>query len=211
MVLMQKVSFVIPCYRSAKTLPGVVREIQDTMAALTEYSYEIIMVNDASPDETFEVIEQLVNENDNMIGVNLAKNFGQHAALMAGFRQISGDILVCLDDDGQTPANEVGKLLEAIQNGDDVVYASYESKHHSAFRNFGSYINDLMTRVMLGKPKNLHVTSYFAARRFIVDEMLHYENAYPYVIGLVLRTTKRISNVPVTHRDRKEGTSGYTM
>ena len=211
MVLMQKVSFVIPCYRSAKTLPGVVREIQDTMAALTEYSYEIIMVNDASPDETFEVIEQLVNENDNMIGVNLAKNFGQHAALMAGFRQISGDILVCLDDDGQTPANEVGKLLEAIQNGDDVVYASYESKHHSAFRNFGSYINDLMTRVMLGKPKNLHVTSYFAARRFIVDEMLHYENAYPYVIGLVLRTTKRISNVPVTHRARKEGTSGYTI
>ena len=211
MVLMQKVSFVIPCYRSAKTLPGVVREIQDTMATLAEYSYEIIMVNDASPDETFEVIEQLVNENDNMIGVNLAKNFGQHAALMAGFRQISGDILVCLDDDGQTPANEVGKLLEAIQNGDDVVYASYESKHHSAFRNFGSYINDLMTRAMLGKPKNLRVTSYFAARRFIVDEMLHYENAYPYVIGLVLRTTKRISNVPVTHRDRKEGTSGYTI
>ena len=91
---MQKVSFVIPCYRSAKTLPGVVCEIQDTMAALTEYSYEVIMVNDASPDETFEVIGQLVNENDNMIGVNLAKNFGQHAALMAGFRQISGDILV---------------------------------------------------------------------------------------------------------------------
>ena len=102
MAHMQKVSFVIPCYRSARTLPGVVREIQDTMAALTEYSYEIIMVNDASPDETFEVIKQLVNENDNMIGVNLAKNFGQHAALMAGFGQISGDILVCLDDDGQT-------------------------------------------------------------------------------------------------------------
>lgn len=208
---MQKVSFVIPCYRSAKTLPGVVREIQDTMATLTEYSYEIIMVNDASPDDTFTVIEQLVNENDNMVGVNLAKNFGQHAALMAGFRQISGDILVCLDDDGQTPANEVDKLLAAIQKGDDVVYASYESKHHSAFRNFGSFINDLMTRVMLGKPKNLRVTSYFAAKRFIVDEMLHYENAYPYVIGLVLRTTKRISNVPVTHRDREEGTSGYTI
>ena len=208
---MQKVSFVIPCYRSAKTLPGVVREIQETMATLTEYSYEIVMVNDASPDDTFAVIEQLVNDNDNMVGVNLAKNFGQHAALMAGFRQISGDILVCLDDDGQTPANEVDKLLAALQKGDDVVYASYESKHHSAFRNFGSFINDLMTRVMLGKPKNLRVTSYFAAKRFIVDEMLHYENAYPYVIGLVLRTTKRISNVPVTHRDREEGTSGYTL
>lgn len=208
---MQKVSFVIPCYRSAKTLPSVVNEINETMAKIAEYTYEIIMVNDCSPDDTFSVIEKIVSEHDNMIGVNLAKNFGQHAALMAGFRQMSGDILVCLDDDGQTPANEVGKLLDAIAKGDDVVYASYEQKHHSAFRNFGSYINDLMTRVMLGKPKNLHVTSYFAARRFIVDEMLRYENAYPYVIGLVLRSTKRISNVPVTHRDREEGTSGYTI
>lgn len=208
---MQKVSFVIPCYRSAKTLPAVIAEIKETMAGMDHYLYEVVMVNDCSPDDTFEVIEKIVAENDNMIGVNLAKNFGQHAALMAGFRQMSGDILVCLDDDGQTPANEVGKLLDAIEKGDDVVYASYEQKHHSAFRNFGSYINDVMTRIMLGKPKNLHVTSYFAARRFIVDEMLRYENAYPYVIGLVLRSTKKISNVPVTHRDREEGRSGYTI
>ena len=119
--------------------------------------------------------------------------------------------MVCLDDDGQTPANEVGKLLVGLAQGHDVVYASYGNKKHSAFRNFGTWMNDIMTRVMLGKPKDLHVTSYFAAKRYIVDSMLQYENSYPYVIGLVLRATKNIINVPVEHRSREVGTSGYNM
>ena len=208
---MKKVSFVIPCYRSALTIGNVVKEIQDTMNAMGGYSHEIILVNDCSPDDTFDVIRKLCEENTNICGVNLAKNFGQHAALMAGFHQVTGDILVCLDDDGQTPANEVGKLLEEIEAGQDVVYASYDHKMHSVFRNFGSWVNEKMLQFLLGKPKELYVSSYFAARRFIVDEMLRYENAYPYVIGLVLRTTKRICNVPVSHREREIGTSGYTL
>ena len=208
---MKKVSFVIPCYRSALTIGNVVKEIQDTMNILNAYTYEIILVNDCSPDDTFDVIEKLCEEYSNICGVNLARNFGQHAALMAGFHQVTGDILVCLDDDGQTPADEVGKLLTEIENGQDVVYASYANKKHSMFRNFGSCVNEKMLQFLLGKPKELFVSSYFAARRFIVDEMLKYENAYPYVIGLVLRTTKRISNVPVQHREREIGASGYTL
>lgn len=105
----------------------------------------------------------------------------------------------------------MGKLLEGIEKGADVVYAKYAHKHHSGFRNWGSHVNELMTRVMLGKPKDLFVSSYFAARRFVVDEMIKYEYPYPYVIGLVLRTTKNIVNVEVNHRDRMEGTSGYTL
>ncbi len=206
-----KVSFVIPCYRSSQTLPGVVAEIKEAMAALTGYEYELILVNDCSPDETFETIRDIAAENVNVIGVNLAKNFGQHAALMAGFHEVSGDIIVCLDDDGQTPACEVGKLLEKIQEGSDVVYARYSNKKHSLFRNFGSRVNDWMTRVMLGKPKELFISSYFAARRFVVDNMLRYEHSYPYVIGLVLRATKNITNVDVVHREREVGASGYTM
>lgn len=208
---MKKVSFVIPCYRSALTIGKVVKEIQDTMQSLTQYTYEIILVNDCSPDDTFAVIASLCKENENICGVDLAKNFGQHGALMAGFHQVTGDILVCLDDDGQTPADEVDKLLAEIENGQDVVYASYGHKKHSLFRNFGSWMNEKMAQFLLGKPKELIVSSYFAARRFIVDEMLRYENAYPYVIGLVLRSTKRIVNVPVQHREREIGTSGYTL
>lgn len=205
------VSFVIPCYRSEQTIGGVVEEINQTMETLPQYRYEIILVNDASPDNTFETIRRLCCKQNNICGINLAKNFGQHAALMAGFHSVQGDIVVCLDDDGQTPANEVGKLLAQLENGYDVVYARYEHKQHSGFRNFGSKVNEYMTRVMLGKPKELYISSYFAAKRFVVEEMLRYQNSYPYVIGLVLRTTKNITNVTVTHRERQIGTSGYTL
>ncbi len=208
---MKLISFVIPCYRSEKTLPGVISEIKNTMAGMPQYAYEIVLVNDCSPDNTFGTIAALCKENDMITGINLAKNFGQHSALMAGFHYVKGDIVVCLDDDGQTPADEVGKLLNGIEEGADVVYAKYPQKHHSGFRNFGSRINELMTRIMLNKPKELQVSSYFAARKFVVDEMLRYEYSYPYVIGLVLRTTKNIINVEVNHRDREEGASGYTL
>ena len=208
---MKMISFVIPCYRSGETLPGVVKEIRDTMGKLNGYAYEIVLVNDCSPDDTFEVIKKLCGENNNITGISLAKNFGQHGALMAGFHYAKGDITICLDDDGQTPAEEAGKLIEAIEKGADVVYARYVHKHHSGFRNFGSHVNEVMTRIMLGKPKDLYVSSYFAARRFVVEEIIRYEHAYPYVIGLVLRTTKNIVNVEVKHRDRWAGTSGYNL
>lgn len=206
-----KVSYIIPCYRSEKTIKIVVNEIQKKMKELEQYTYEIILVNDCSPDNTFGVIRQLCLEDKNIIGIDHAKNFGQHAALMAGFHFATGDVVVCLDDDGQTPANEVDKLLVKIEEGYDVVYAEYEHKQHSAFRNFGSKVNKKMTEIMLGKPKELYISSYFAAKKFIIDEILKYKNAYPYVIGLVLRTTKNICNVKVNHRDRMEGTSGYSL
>ena len=206
-----KVSFVIPCYRSEHTLAKVVTEIEDTMATLNKYEYELVLVNDCSPDGTANVIKSLCEEKPYVHGLSFAKNFGQHAALMAGFRAATGDIVVCLDDDGQTPANEVGKLLDKIEEGFDAVYARYAHKKHSGFRNFGSKVNDLMTRVMLGKPKELFVSSYFAVRRFIVEDMIRYEYSYPYVIGLVLRSTKNITNVDVEHREREIGSSGYTL
>lgn len=208
---MKKVSFVIPCYRSANTIGVVVDEIRDTMPTLPEYDYEIILVNDCSPDNTLEVISALALSDRRITAVDLAKNFGQHAALMSGISHSTGDFVVCLDDDGQTPADEVGKLLEKIEAGYDVVYASYDHKQHSGFRNFGSRVNAWMTEIMLGKPKELSLTSYFAAKRFIADEMLRYENCFPYVMGLVLRSTKNICNVPVNHRSREQGQSGYTL
>ncbi len=208
---MMKVSFVIPCYRSEHTVGAVAAEIEETMAALPQYDWELVLVNDCSPDGTFSVIRALAEREPRIIAVDLARNFGQHAALMCGMRHSSGDVVICLDDDGQTPADEAGKLLEKIEEGNDVVYASYEKKKESGFRRFGSNVNRRMTEIMLSKPKELELTSYFAARRFIVDEMLRYEHCYPYVMGLVLRSTRRICNVPVQHRARETGISGYTL
>ena len=208
---MPLVSFIIPCYRSEKTIRPVVEEIDRAMAALPRYGYELVLVNDCSPDGTYAVLFDMARAREDLIAVDLAKNFGQHAALMSGLRHSQGDICVCLDDDGQTPADEVGKLLEKIEAGYDVVYASYESRKESGFRRFGSDLNAKMTEIMLGKPRELSLTSYFAARRFIVDEMLRYENCFPYVMGLVLRSTKNICNVSVKHRPREQGSSGYSL
>lgn len=209
----KKITYVIPCYRSEKTIGAVVDEIKTTMATMPEYSFDIILINDGSPDNTWETIKEIAKMpgNDNVLGINFAKNFGQHAALMAGLNKSTGDYVICLDDDGQTPADEAGKLIKALEEGADVAYARYGHKQHNLFRNFGTFMNESMASVMLGKPKELFVSSYFAARRFVVDEMVKYESSYPYVIGLVLRTTKNIVNVDVNHRKREIGQSGYSF
>ena len=146
---MKKVSFVIPCYRSEHTLPHVVKEIREKMQELTQYEYDIFLVNDASPDNTMGTIRDLCDKYDNIKGIGFARNFGQHAALMAGLRHSDGDYVVCLDDDGQTPADEVDKLLGKLEEGFDAVYASYEHKQHSAFRNMGSKVNELMNNLVV--------------------------------------------------------------
>ncbi len=208
---MIKVSFVIPCYCSEQTLPHVVAEIEEKMRTMKECEYNIILVNDCSPDNTMGVIRGLCAGNPKIRGIGFAQNFGQHSALMAGLRCSDGEYVVCLDDDGQTPADEVDKLLGKLEEGYDAVYAQYDHKQHSAFRNLGSKMNERMTRMMLGKPSELYISSYFAVKRFVVEDMIRYENSYPYVIGLVLRATKHIANVPVNHRERESGASGYNL
>lgn len=208
---MSRLSFVIPCYGSETTIEIVVHELINTLKQRPEYDYEIILVNDCSPDQVWERIRALVLTNPKIIGINLAKNFGQHSALMAGYRKCTGDLIISLDDDGQTPACELFTLVDKIREGWDVVYASYEHKMHNGFRNFGTWMNEKMTESLLEKPKDLRVTSYFIMQRFIMDEILRYQNAYPYIEGLIFRATKRITNVPVTHKSRMVGQSGYTF
>lgn len=206
-----KYSFVIPCYNSSKTIESVVIEIRNKMIELKEESYEIILVNDYSPDNTKEVIFNLSDKYNNIISINFSKNFGQHAALLAGYSKAKGEYVVSLDDDGQTPANQVDRLISKLNEGFDVVFANYKHKHHSTFRNFGSKVNDFMAEKLINKPKGLYLSSYFIARRYVIDELLNYNSAFPYVSGLLLRTTANVVNVDVDHRDRNIGNSGYTF
>lgn len=208
---MRKISFVIPCYRSKDTIESVVVEIKETIQLNELYEYEIILVNDSSPDNVMEVLHELAKKNKQIKVVNLSKNFGQHSAIMSGFSFVTGDIIICLDDDGQTPANEMFKLIDELDQGYDIVYANYESKEHSVFRNFGTYVNNKMAEVLIKKPKNINMTSYFATRRFVVDEVVKYQNAFPYIGGLLFRVSNRISKVTVKHRKRLIGESGYSF
>lgn len=205
-----KISFVIPCYGSEKTLRFVVDEIKSVVKGKGD-DYEVVLVNDCSPDNVFSVIQKLCKADKNIKGICLAKNFGQHAALMAGYAQCTGSIIVSADDDGQTPIDEVYSLINKLNEGYDVVYGTYEIKRHSRFRNFGSRINEIMMECLMNKPKEIHMTSFFVAKKFVISECLSYKCAYPYVLGLVLRTTKSIANVTVKHRSRTEGTSGYSL
>lgn len=207
---MNKISFVIPCYNSSKTIESVVNEIVTTVTKRDD-EYEIILVNDCSTDDVWNVIKKLRKDNRRIKGICFAKNFGQHSALMAGYNKASGDIVVSLDDDGQTPADEVYSLIDKLNEGYDVVYASYDHKQHSSARNLGTKLNNMMCEKLLGKPKGLTITSYFVAKRFVIDEIKKYSNSYAYVPGLVLRTTNSIASVPVNHRAREEGKSGYSF
>ena len=208
---MQKISFVIPCYNSAQTVGNVVRDIVDTVLARREFQYEIILVNDNPPDDTWRVIREMCRNNPHIHGVCFTKNFGQHAALMAGYRKVTGDIVVSLDDDGQTPPQEMFKLIDALNEKTDLVYAKYIQKKRSLFRNFGSKVNDWMVQWLLDKPKELYLASYYAAKRFIIDEMVKCENPFPYIDGLALRSTSEYINVDIVHKERAAGNSGYSI
>lgn len=206
----QMLSFVIPCYNSKTTISKVVNEIKQTVEN-SSFDFEIILVNDSSPDNTIEVLYELSRNDKRIKIIDLSKNFSQHNALMAGYANSKGDIVISLDDDFQTPANEVFRLIDKLSEGYDVVFAKYEDKRHNAIRNLGSKINDLMARVLINKPKKLYLSSYFVAKRFVINKMLEYKNSYPYISGLVLRTTNKIANVLVNHRDRENGKSNYSF
>jgi undecaprenyl-phosphate 4-deoxy-4-formamido-L-arabinose transferase len=206
-----KLSFVIPCYRSENTIETVVQEIRETVATRPGTDYEIVLVNDCSPDNVWQVIKKLANEDNHIKGICLAKNFGQHSALMAGYGQATGDYIISLDDDGQTPASESFKLVDKLEEGYDVVYGYYKHSRQHLFRRFGSWVNKKMAETIIGQPKTLQTTSFFIMRKFIVDEIVRYSHPFAYIGGLVFRATKNLGNVQVNHRRRLEGESGYTI
>lgn len=206
-----KLSFVIPCYRSENTIETVVQEIRETVATRPGTDYEIVLVNDCSPDGVWQVIKKLASEDNHIKGICLAKNFGQHSALMAGYGQASGDYIISLDDDGQTPASESFKLVDKLEEGYDVVYGYYKHSRQHLFRRFGTWVNKKMAEAIIGQPKTLRTTSFFIMRKFIVDEIVRYPNPFAYISGLVFRATKNLGNVEVQHRRRLEGESGYTI
>lgn len=210
----ETISFVIPCYNSTNTVGAVVDEIHTVMRTdLGCYDYEIILVNDGSPDgTTFDAIREIVSRDDHVKGINLARNFGQPSAVMAGLNKTVGDYVVCGDDDGQTPFLELPALMEKIEEGYDVVEARYAVREkRSLFRRIGTGLNEGMATWLIAKPKGLELTTYWVVRRYVADEMIAYRNPYPYLGGLMLRTTQNACNVDVSHRERLSGKSGYNL
>lgn len=204
-------SFVIPCYKSEHTVGHVVSELKTRVKELQIKQYEIVLVNDCSPDNVWEIIQNLCKDDDHIRGISLARNFGQHAALLAGYSFAKGDIIVSLDDDGQAPVDELNLLINKMNEGYDVVYAYFDEVKQNIFRRIGSSINLKMTQWILGFPKWFKGSSFFLVKKFVVDEMIKYDNPYPYMGGLVYRTTHNIACVLTHHRERECGRSGYNF
>ena len=207
----KKFSFVIPCYQSENSIEMVLDEIEEVMRQNPELSYEVIAINDNSPDHVYQVLKKRGKADNRIKILDLSKNCGKHSALMAGYHYVDGDIIVNIDDDGQCPLDKLWELIEPLKQGYDISIAKYKKKKQSALKNFGSFINAKMAQYLLHKPPKLQLSNFSAMKRFVCMEILKYQNPYPYIDGLFLRTTDKIANVSMEERNRESGVSGYTF
>jgi undecaprenyl-phosphate 4-deoxy-4-formamido-L-arabinose transferase len=203
-------SFVIPLYRSADTIAGVVHEIEQLQI---DGGHEIILVHDGSDDATSHTCRALVRAARIPITlIEHARNYGEHNAVLTGWRHTRGAHIVNLDDDGQNPPTEAVRLWQhAVDARLDVVFGHYGEKQHSAWRNLGSWLTNRMTNWALDKPHGFYLSSFRCVSAFVAREVAEYCGPYPYIDGLLLQVTQRIGSVNVHHEPRRSGTSTYTF
>ena len=203
-------SFVIPLYHSAEAIGAVVREIE---ALKIEGGHEIVLVHDGSGAATSAAARELVkNARVPITLIEHARNFGEHNAVLTGWRHARGAHLVNLDDDGQNPPAEAVRLWQhACALGLDVVFGHYEEKKHSAWRNFGSRFTNRMTDWALDKPHGFYLSSFRCVSAFAARQVVSYAGPFPYIDGLLLQVTQRIGSITVRHEARTAGASTYTL
>lgn len=205
------ISVVIPCYYSEKTIRKVVELVMAEFEKNEGYECEFVLVNDGSTDGTWTEIEALGAEYENVCGVNLMRNFGQHNALMAAMHYAKGDCVLGMDDDMQTHPSQIFKLVHKMEEGYDVVYGVYPQRKNSWKKNLTSKINEVTSRMMLNRPKDIVSSNFWMITRAVQKEVVKYDSFNPYIDGIFYRVTHRIGNVPVEHFKREVGTSGYTL
>lgn len=207
----KKISFIIPCYGSEKTVGPVIDEIIETVNKKKEYEYEIVAINDQSPDNVLDVLKEIAKKNKKVKVINLAKNMNRPGAVMAGLSKATGDYIVMMDDDGQCPMDNLWMIIKPLEEGHDVASAKYTQYKQSLFKSFGTFVNRKMSEIIIEKPKNVQFTNFMAIQKYIAKEIIRYNNPYPYISGLLLRTTRDIINVPMEERSRISGNTNFTL
>ena len=200
-----KVSVVIPCYKSEDSIQSVVSETISVLQQKKDTDYEIILVNDGSPDNTFSVLKEICANNENIIALDLSRNFGQACAMLAGYSVITGDIVVHSDDDGQTPIDYLWKLVDKLQEGHDIVFAQFDKKKNSFIQNIGTWINIKTSEIFIGKPKGIHLSNFFCCKNFVIKEISKNINPYPFIGG------HNFGTIETLHRNRTHGKSNYNL
>ncbi|MEO8219041.1 MAG: glycosyltransferase family 2 protein [Acidobacteriota bacterium] len=207
---MPDLSIVVPVYRSSPCLRPLVDAIEQalTPAGIT---YEVVLVNDYSPDDSWNVIEQLCQERSNVVGVDLRRNFGQDNAIITGLRLIHGRYAAIMDDDLQHHPQDLPGMLAKAMEGFDLVYADFGHKQQKLWKNLGSWFNGKVAEIVIGKPKNVYLSPYKVIEGEVVKLICRYDGPDPYIDGLLFQITARICQVPVLHHDRFAGESTYTF
>lgn len=209
---MKKVSAVIGLYNSEKTIGDVIKELKEAFNESGKYELEMVLVDDHSPDNVYQLVKGYAKEDKSIKVIHLAKNSGQTNAVIEGYRHATGEYIIEMDDDLQMPAREAVRMVEHLEENDyDVVFAKYAEQKESFGRRLGSKINNKMTQIMLKKPKEIRVNSFFVMREFVKDDMIKYSNHYPYVYGMIFGITNNVGNLTVEHRERAYGKSNYTF
>jgi glycosyltransferase involved in cell wall biosynthesis len=205
-----ELSVVIPVYRSADCLPELAERIARACQSMSK-TYELILVDDASPDDTARVIEQLGAKDPAIVGLFLRKNFGQDNAIMAGLNTARGDAVVIMDDDLQHDPADMPALVAKLAEGHDVVYAKYAKTHQAYWKNVGSWFNGRVAEIVLDKPPDIYLSPYKIITLDVATEIIRYRGPYPYVDGLLFRTTSRMAQINVQHHPRFKGKGSYTL
>ena len=206
------VSILIPVYKNDGGLDELVSRISASMAnSAYANNFELILVDDCSPDNSWEVIQRLAKEHSFVQGATLSRNFGQHNAIMAGLNLVSGQYIVLMDDDLQHPPEAIPNMVQELVAGADVCYTRYANRQHAAWKIAGSRFNDLMASWLLAKPKGLYLSSFKALKRGMVDQIRSHEGPFAYLDGLILDITRRIATVEIQHGTRAYGEGNYSF
>ena len=206
----RRISVVIPVYRSETILPELVRRLESVLVAIAE-NFELILVNDCSPDRSWDVISDLAGRYSWIRPINLMRNYGQHNALLCGIRAARYDVIVTIDDDLQHPPEEIPKLLEVLAGGYAVVYGTPEQEQHGLGRDFASWVTKLALQNVMGAEIARQVCAFRAFRAQVAKAFAHYEGSFVSVDVLLTWGTNRFSATSVKHSPREQGTSGYTF
>jgi undecaprenyl-phosphate 4-deoxy-4-formamido-L-arabinose transferase len=205
----KRMSVVVPVYKSQECVSALANKVRE---CLNDMEYELILVNDCSPDNSWKEIKKVAQSNRSVIGVNLRKNAGQDNAIMAGFSRASGEYVVVMDDDLQHDPKDIPRLVNELENGDfDVCFAEFVKKKQRLWKNFGSWFNGKMAEIVLKKPRGIYLSPFKVIKREIVDEILKYNGPYPYIDGIIFSITQNVTQFAAQHQERFAGESNYTV
>jgi glycosyltransferase involved in cell wall biosynthesis len=203
-------SVVVPVYRSEAILPDLVQRLESVLSNIAS-DYELVLVNDCSPDRSWDVVGQLAERHPWIHPINLMRNYGQHNALLCGIRASQYDVIVTLDDDLQHPPEEIPKLLALLGQGFDVVYGTPEHEEHGVLRDLASLVTKMALQNVMGATIARQVSAFRAFRAEVANAFSHYEGSFVSIDVLLTWGTNRFAAIPVIHEPRKQGTSGYSF